>query len=226
MVLPIFAIALALLGGWNLGPWVQVAIVPLTLVGAAYWTRRETRGRRDLPAPVDQFATSITFSRNGLLYGTDVGLVSFADGWLHFEGAACAFSLPSPGEVTKRTPNRFLFAGPGGTHEVDLTPQERAADYRAELARWQGGPLPATEDAPLPPVVPDGRAPVRAAMPALGGLAMLMAGMFVSRNEPFLSLGIWFVLIAGVLFCLALRFRDEERLLRSGLPPRSLKALP
>ncbi len=56
----------------------------------------------DLPPTLEQFPVDVAFLYEGTVYGRDVGVVSFADGQMHFEGLRTTFSLPKASLANKQ----------------------------------------------------------------------------------------------------------------------------
>ncbi len=73
---------------------------PLVMATAAIWTRARSRRASpyladllDLPAACPQFPVELTYLVGNLSYGSDAGIVSFVDGWMHFQGRRTSWSL-------------------------------------------------------------------------------------------------------------------------------------
>ncbi len=158
------------------------------------------------PCPLGQHAVEILLLEEGHRYGDDQGVVSFVDGWMHYEGKACSFAL-SPRNVVSIADERH--AAPKGmrapwTHPLRLLiragdgrrvllamtscyaehwftqkkngPEERA--FREELEAWRTGPQPA-EGTVLPPLEPQAALTRWDSMPYLtGGICLAAVAAF------------------------------------------------
>ena len=159
-------------------------------------------------------------------YGSDVGLLSFLDEWLVFEGERTRFSLAS-GEVALAEGDlAFSFDAPGGFRTVTIYPLDQKA-FKPVWDRWQAAERRKESHAVLfPPCRP---LPERSARPfawgAQGGAvlgALIVAEMLGS--EPFYWGSVAVILavfIPGVvLLALYARFveRELDRLAHD-LPP-------
>ena len=104
-------IAVALAGGWALvfalipflpSPGILVGISCWLLAPAtvAAWMRTQTRRAAphvadlvDLPATCPQFPVELQYRFHGCVYGVDEGLISFVEGWMHFQGRRTSWFL-------------------------------------------------------------------------------------------------------------------------------------
>jgi hypothetical protein len=75
---------------------------PLIMATGAIWLRARSRRASpyladllDLPASFPQFPVELRYRVNDATYGADDGIVSFVDGWLHFQGRRTSWSLHS-----------------------------------------------------------------------------------------------------------------------------------
>ncbi|HWD41028.1 MAG TPA: hypothetical protein VG944_19425 [Fimbriimonas sp.] len=121
LAFPVFAILLVLVLGWywaQLPPVFRMILrVPsyavfgfILLANAKVWSRRPHAlvvRMLDIPCPNNQFAGHVSFTGKGMTLGKDEGVITFTEGWLHFEGLRTSFSLKPDGvELKSRSMSR------------------------------------------------------------------------------------------------------------------------
>jgi hypothetical protein len=116
----------------------------------------ELAGVFDSPGAMVQYAVKAEFAAGRIPYGSDYGVVSFADGWLHFQGRCTEFHLSrddTEGKIVRKSRGRtalavqmsgpsflgevfFLPVAPGGSDWTRLSPFLREAffDWRRSRA--------------------------------------------------------------------------------------------
>lgn len=105
--------------------------------------RKSVASMLTLPLPAPTFPCDVVVSRLETTVGLDRGLVTFIDGWLHFEGQRTSFSL-SRDDVQKRDQNR-IWLREGG--EIEFSPDDSLkadglervnlrSNFNDEIDRW------------------------------------------------------------------------------------------
>ncbi len=105
------AVAVLIAGSWCLVSYWLISFNPLGnlgpfLVVPSFWLWRLVRTRRawpelaqlaDRPSLLPQFPVEVRYEVYKNAYGADKGMVSFVDGWLHFEGRLTSWSVQTNG---------------------------------------------------------------------------------------------------------------------------------
>ena len=111
-----------------------------------------------LPSPEPSFPCRIEILNRGTLVGTDIGIVTFLEGWLHYEGHRTSFSLRRS-DVSERSGERLNLAE-GGTvafepHDWielgDTVEFDLKKRFGANLRSWMRSDAPVGEPI-LPPL--------------------------------------------------------------------------
>jgi hypothetical protein len=155
------------------------------LIKAAEW-------ESGLDAEAEDFGVEVRFGAGWRRYGRDVGVLSFAQGWLVFEGNQASFSLRARDveAVYRETSmvNRVYLAGSHRKVWIDLK-TERPVKLREEFKAWveeAEEPSGTPETPPLTPLAGPERAVdfVELTWYALAGWVL---GLFATVNAPSLS---------------------------------------
>lgn len=107
------------------------------------------------PAPAECFPIEFAISHRGVCTGSDQGIASFVDGWLHVEGLRTSFSL-RPVDISKPRPllDRDALDIPGGQQveirSLGLTQEDRDT-FRETLRVWYRFPFGIPSGEPLLP---------------------------------------------------------------------------
>jgi hypothetical protein len=107
------------------------------------------------PAPAECFPVEFAISHRDVCTGSDQGIASFVDGWLHVEGLRTSFSL-RPVDISKPRPlpDRDALDIPGG-QQVELRSlgptQEDRDTFRETLRVWYRFPFGLPSGEPLLP---------------------------------------------------------------------------
>lgn len=126
----------------------------------------------------------MTLTRNDSTYGCDIGIVTFVDQWLHFEGLRTTFSLPSTAE-RRLEDLEVSFYAPGGQRRVVFFPRPFEKTFLVQaLKSWYSHTPSDDPSAPFPPIVDDGRSALFASLPQIRLLtAVAIFGFAVSPWE-------------------------------------------
>lgn len=207
-------------GSFFVGIGSVLLLVSAVWLSVRFWSRQEVASMRDLPGAVTQYAVSIDLRRSGTSYAQDTGLVSFSDGWLHYESRRCSFSMPSPGMAAPWNLSVIRFPGISWSHEVVFDPMESASMFKTALSTWYASSSPESDDAPLPPIVSDGTLKRRVSeLSVITSLEVVFA-LFIGLACAW-PIGIVLGVSAVLSLRELLRLRDEDRRLCVGLPPWS-----
>ena len=144
-----------------------------------------------LPPVAPAYACTVDVLRDDVTIGTDRGVVTFLDGWLHFEGFHTAFSL-SRADARGRKENLVQLRYGG----VEFHPDEASPEFSGSLDRWYRFDRAAQGLSVLPPqrVHPSGVALAGAEFAlALGRLAFCFAAIVLI--EAIFGNGSWFVFV-------------------------------
>ncbi len=139
----------------------SLSSIPAYLVRPFWLGRRSLNARvtplLTLPAPDTPYPCHVEIFRRGFLLGKDQGVVTFVDGWLHYEGLRTSFSLQRTA-VSSRDGNRLELAEGGTIHfypqddliAIDLAESNLKARFGGYLGSWMKSDAPAGESL-LPP---------------------------------------------------------------------------
>lgn len=189
-----------------------LAVLPTRL-----FQKRRLVQMRDFPGTVDQVAVKVELYRAAFKYGEDVGLASFVDGWLHFEGNRCSFALPPLSRVSDETLS-MPFSGPTRGHRVEFTPIENKSEFKVCFRDWTRGKPSPSEETILPPVIAADHYDEKLIYGVVWTAAAVVMAIFNTMNprHPW-SAELWSGLALTGLFVVARRL-DERRRLNQGRP--------
>ena len=164
---------------------------------------------------------TIVLKRRGIGYASDVGLVSFTEGWLHYESRRCAFSLPSSGIRGGYGRPTLSFKGPGGTHQIVFLAEKSSSSFGQAFSTWSTHPSPTVENALFPPAYPSSKTTEHVMLAIVAAFVAIMAFAYAlyQRDWAWSTLGSSVMLLSLASSASVL---DENRRLRQGLPPRRL----
>ncbi len=171
-----------------------------------------------LPPPAAPYPCRVEVRKRGVVLGIDMGVVTFLDGWLHYEGLRTSFSLRKA-DVSAHSEDRlelleggWIVFGPQDTLAAgEFTEVGLAARFRANLASWmrsdsaEGEPI-------LPPITAHstGIARARSAFVADMVFAIVVLSLAATYSSSF-----WTCVVA--IFSgleIVLRLRDLRRIAR------------
>lgn len=104
----------------------------------------------DLPATFPQFPVELKYKILGCSYGADEGVLSFVDGWMHFQGRRTSWSLCAPGanaigvqavsscaQASSTTPVTKIITWRrlGRSYQIEVLPMDRLEGLGAGLQR-------------------------------------------------------------------------------------------
>ncbi len=138
----------------------------LSLVAALQHNMRKTK-KEQAEQEYGMYLVNLSLSRNGCLFGTDVGTVMFQNGYLIFEGSNTSFSFST--RVIDRRPagslyqrllrsganygQGFRYFADGIEYELRMTPRTSNTHLSADFKSWLNWSATSSHDV-LPPRVP------------------------------------------------------------------------
>ena len=186
---------------WSL--WVLLALPLLALSTRVLARPRDLTLHRTTPPPGPAFdcrvesLTEVDVLGHGTLLGSDEGIATFVDGWLHYAGRRAEFALRRDDPRQTSETNDGLLLRLGEDEWLSIRPlDERDDDFLRRAFRiWaNAAPMPSGESQ-LPPTAVHPAGMARAWHRALWAVAALLAtvGLVCAID----STGIFFVLWAG-----------------------------
>ncbi len=181
----------------------------LALIIVRTWRRRPNPAVLhlfDIPRAENQFPVRISLLGSGTSLGSDEGVISFVDGWLHYQGLKTSFSLKPNSVEHDSTPFtrhglQGLFISKGQAQQFEthtltyslesfvcslrIVPFDRVQGieiplrdrFNAEIRAWKEGKIPLDGESLMPPALPI--RPPRSPVQAFASIAAVLGGALV-----------------------------------------------
>jgi hypothetical protein len=205
--------------GWN--PW-SILALPMILLHIKTPPPPSVAGSplATVPPPGPAFECDIEISRDGLVYGTDQGIVTFVSGWLHFAGRRTEFAIEegfAQDFMSMGTQITLLLGGEeiefrprGGWDAEGKFTEEQAGRFRKAFGVWFHSPSAREGTSTLPPREVHASGLARAWRQMLSGLAIDAA--FLALMSALLGQNVFVLFMVGHSFSSISRLRRLSRL--------------